>query len=123
MKKNIVKLVIFIVLMIAISNVFSGLINLIAFGVGKGYTYETFDGKYKFTFIPSKGSRFERIENKFGLLQQNEPQYIDTKLRRTFKCEPYHFWNWYSYLFSEEYDFQYSELSNDSIHYRGFKKQ
>lgn len=123
MKTKIVRLIIFIVMILALSNVFSGLIDLFVQGIGKGYTYETFDGKYKFTYVPSKGGKFERIKIRFKRLQKNEPQYEDTELYRTFEREPCYFWNWYSYMFSEKYDFKYRELSKGSIHYKGLGKQ
>jgi len=123
MKNHIIKLIVIIVMIIAISNVFSGLINLLVLGIGKGYTYETFNGKYKFTFVPSKGGKFERIKTKFERLQQDDNLYVGTDLFRTFECEPYHFWNWYSYMFSEKYEFQYRELSKRSVHYKGLGKQ
>lgn len=117
-KKN--KIIIAIlILIIALSNVFGGMINLVVLGVGHVYTYETYDGKYKFNYNPYKGGNIERLHLRFKQLQEDEPKYADTDLSRTFKRKPLHFWNWYSYFFSEEYNFPYQESSESSIHYRG----
>lgn len=107
------------ILIIALSNVFSGMINLVVLGVGHVYTYETYDGKYKFNYNPHKGGSIERLCLRYQQLQKDETVYADTSLVRTFKRKPLHFWNWYAYVFSEEYKFQYQESSKSSIHYQG----
>ncbi|WP_321306153.1 hypothetical protein [Marinifilum fragile] len=123
MKRSIAKLIILLVIIICISNLLSGLINLVTEGIGKGYTYETYDGKYKFTYVPSKGGKFERVKTYFEFLQEDDPHYKGTELFRTFERKPLQFWNWYSYMLSEAYSFQYRELSKGSVHYRGLEKQ
>jgi|GEM_PF-2674851 len=76
---------------IVLANLLSGLINLTAEGIGKGYTYETYDGKYKFTYVPSKGGKFERVKTYFEFLQEDDPHYKGTELFRTFERKPLNF--------------------------------
>ncbi|PXY00783.1 hypothetical protein DF185_12825 [Marinifilum breve] len=123
MKKITRKLITLIAITIVLANLLSGIINLFTEGIGKGYTYETYDGKYKFTYVPSKGGKFERVKTYFEFLQEDDPHYKGTELFRTFERKPLQFWNWYSYMFSEAYSFQYRELSKGSVHYRGLEKQ
>jgi len=123
MKKKYKAIVIILITIIAFSNVFSGLVNTIVFGIGYSYTYETNDGKYKFSFVPSKGGSLEVLLSKFNELQKDNPDYTNTSLSRTFKQKPLQFWNWYSYFFSERYSFPYKETSGSSINYKGLDKK
>jgi hypothetical protein len=116
MNKKVISFTVIFALIILAGNTFEGLINFAIYGVGRRYSYETFDGKYKFSYLPAKGGKLERVELQFKELQQDFPKYKDTKLVRTFKMKPLQFWNWYSYLFSEKYAFQYKEPSGTSIH-------
>lgn len=104
-------------------NVFSEAINLIVFGVGRSYTYETFDGKFKFSYHPSKGGELRTVLSRFENLQHEVPSYREPSLLRTFKKSPFQFWNWYAYYYSDRYDFPFKTSSGNSVHYKGLGGQ
>lgn len=116
MNKIKLSLTIIFLLIIVLGNVFEGLTNLAVYGVGRSYSYETFDGKYKFSYLPAKGGELDRVKSQFEDLQENDPKYKTTELTRTFKMKPLQFWNWYSYLVSDKYAFPYKEPSKTGIH-------
>jgi len=112
-----------VILLLTISNLLNQPTSLLTEGIGKGYTFETYDGKYKFTHVPSKGSQIKSIEMRFTRLINDKPEYKQTTLFRTFKRQPFKFWKWYEYLFDEKYSYPYKNPSNKSVHYQGLSKK
>ncbi|WP_250433173.1 hypothetical protein [Hanstruepera flava] len=107
MKNKYLKTSIVILAVLLLSNSFSGYINLFTEGLFKNYHYQTENAEFEFTTIPSKGRDIEMMKRNFTYFKEQHPEYNDLKLYRTFERNPLKFWNWYSYISDDIYQFQY----------------
>ena len=106
MKTKNLKILITIIGLLIIGNLLSGYINLFTEGF-KNYHYQTKDAEFDFTLIPSKGRDIEMMKRNFTYFKEQHPEYNYLKLYRTFKRNPLKFWNWYSYISDDIYQFEY----------------
>lgn len=95
--------------LLVLSNAFSGFINVFVEGIGKRYTYQTANNEFSFMLTPSKGGDVEMMEREFILFKKLKPGNEHLVLYRTFERDPLKFWNWYSYLADNRYDYPYLE--------------
>ncbi len=103
-----------VIIFIVLSNIFSMFMNIIVFGIGMSYKFETYDGKYSMEYLPAKGGKMYIIDSDFKDLIEHNPEYKGTKYYRTFKRNPLVFWNWYKYIFGEQYKVEYKKPSGFS---------
>ena len=96
-----------VVLLIVVSNIYSGVINVFVEGIGKSYAYSTESGAFTDVEIPTKGRDISMVEQRFQLYLDKNPPVSDTVLYRTFKPNLLEFWNWYSYVTHERYKYKY----------------
>ncbi len=106
MRKKI-KISIWILIILVVSNVFSGWIHF--FTGGEFYNFETFDNKFKFRFSFIKGGNIYSVKWRFRTLELEYPEYEGTQLYRTFSKNPLRFWDWYNYFTAERYRFPYKK--------------
>ncbi|MDC6367184.1 MULTISPECIES: hypothetical protein [Flavobacteriaceae] len=104
MKAGYLKISILVISVIVLGNVSSGFINMF-----QTYLYQTNRAEFEFTTMPTKGRDIEIMEIQFSHFRTAHPQYRDLVLFRTFKRNPLKFWNWYSYLTNEMYQYEYKD--------------
>lgn len=115
MKRKQIKIVVIIVGILALSNFLSEYINVFTEGLFRTYHYQTENGEFEFTTMPAKGRDIGMMEGQFSHFKNNNPEFKELELHRTFKRNPLKFWNWYSYLTHEMYDYEYqSEVESNS---------
>ncbi len=107
MKKKWLRISIVIIVLLLLSNFFSVWINVLTEGLFRTYHYQTENGEFEFTTMPSKGRDVEMMERNFADFKKINPEYEELELFRTFKRNPLKFWNWYSYFTHEMYKFEY----------------
>jgi hypothetical protein len=98
-----------VVLTIVISNLFSGYINIFTEGLFKWYTFQTENGEFAFSAMPSKGRDTEVMERQFSSFKENNPKYSGLIIYRTFRRNPLKFWNWYDYISNPLYRYPFKE--------------
>jgi hypothetical protein len=100
-----------ILLILGISNIYSGYINIFTEGIGKRYHFQTESGDFEFTAIPSKGRDTKMMMRQY----ENHIKEKGTEteeIYRTFRGNPLKFWNWYTYSTNELYQFDYKKSEN-----------
>ena len=107
MKKKRLKTPIILFAILLLSNIFSGYINFFSEGLFETYLYQTENAEFEFTTMPAKGRCIEMMKRQFSHFKETHPEYQDLKLFRTFKRNPLKFWNYYSYLTSEMFQYDY----------------
>ena len=107
MKNKKIRISIILITFLSLSNVFSGFINIFSEGLFTTYLYQTENAEFEFNTMPSKGRDIGMMERQFSHFKKKNGEYQDLKLFRTFKRNPVKFWNWYSYLTSETYQYEY----------------
>jgi len=107
-KKRIIILTIISVIII-LSNIFSGFINVFSEGLFKSYLFQTEKAEFQFMTMPSKGRNIEMMERQFSNFKEKHPEYSNLQLYRTFKRNPLKFWNWYDYLTNDRYYYGYQK--------------
>jgi len=107
MKRKQITILILLIALLVLSNVFSGFINSFTQGLFTTYVYQTQNAEFEYTTLPDKGRGIEMMEGNFLSFKKDHPEYKEHKLFRTFKRNPLKFWNWYSYLTSEMYKYEY----------------
>jgi hypothetical protein len=112
MKRTQRNLLILAVLLIVFSNLFSPYINVFAVGLFPTFHYQTENAEFEFTAMPSKGRDIEMMERHFQTFKNSIPNGEQQQLFRTFKRNPFMFWNWYSYMTSDIYDYDYQRASS-----------
>ncbi|NPA46258.1 MAG: hypothetical protein GXO24_03490 [Chlorobi bacterium] len=101
------RILIFIFIFVILSNIFSGYINAYTEAVIPVYHFETCNGQFSFDTYPTKGTDIKKMEQAFRRFLKQHPEYDGYKLYRTFKRDPWKFWNWYSYLTRKRYRYPY----------------
>ena len=96
-----------IIIIVILSNIFSGYIRAYMEAGISIYHFETLECEFSFSTYPSKGTDIKMMEQQFRHFQEQHPQYTGLKLYRTFKRDPWKFWNWYSYLTHKRYRYTY----------------
>jgi len=114
MNRKQLKISIILISFLAISNIFSGYINIFTEGLFRTYLYQTENAEFEFTTMPAKGRDTGMMERQFSNFKENNPKYEDLKLFRTFERNPLKFWNWYLYLTDEIYHYEYHQ-KKDSV--------
>ncbi len=104
MKKWILTLA--IILLIILSNYYSGIINLFTEGIGRAYPFSNTTGTFQYSIVPSKGGSAEQLERGFEKYLEEHP-HSDTTLTRNFSKNPLKFWNWYRYSVHPLYKYPY----------------
>jgi len=107
MNRKQLKISIILISFLAISNIFSGYINIFTEGLFRTYLYQTENAEFEFTTMPAKRRDTGMMERQFSNFKENNPKYEDLKLFRTFERNPLKFWNWYLYLTDEIYHYEY----------------
>lgn len=107
MKRKKLKIIVFIIGFIALSNYLSPYINVFTEGLYTSYLYQTKNAEFEFTTVPSKGRDIEMMERQFSDFKEKNPEYRDLELNRTFKRNPLKFWNWYWYLTQDMFKYNY----------------
>jgi hypothetical protein len=92
-----------------LSNVFSAFINAFTRGLFPTYLYQTENAEFEFEAMPAKGRDLEMMKGQFSNFKESKPEYSKLEIRRTFKRNLFEFWNWYTYLNSDLYDFPYQK--------------
>ena len=109
MKKKGIIISIVIIAALLLSNFLSGYINIITEGLFRTYLYQTENAEFEFTTMPAKGRDIGMMERQFSDFKEAHPEYEQLELYRAFKRNPLKFWNWYSYLTHEMYQYEYHE--------------
>ena len=109
MSKKSINLLILISAMVILSNIFSVYVNAFTDGMMKSYLFQTEKAEFEFWTMPSKGRDIEMMEGHFASFKDAHQEHSNLKLYRTFKRNPLKFWNWYTYLTNERYDYEYQE--------------
>ena len=104
MKAKYFKASIIVISVIVLGNVLSGFINMF-----QTYLYQTNNAEFEFSTMPTKGRDIGMMERQFSAFKNAHPEYKDLVLYRTFKRNPLKFWNWYSYLTDEMYQYDYKD--------------
>jgi len=115
MKRKQTKISAIIIGILIMSNFLSGYINVFTEGLFRTYLYQTENAEFEFTTMPAKGRNIGMMERQFSYFKNTNPEFKQLELRRTFKRNPVKFWNWYSYLTHEMYDYEYqTEMESKS---------
>ncbi|MCE2612329.1 hypothetical protein LVD13_05035 [Flavobacteriaceae bacterium D16] len=115
MKRKQIKILVIIIGIIALSNFLSGYINVFTEGLFMTYHYQTENAEFEFTTMPAKGRDIGMMERQFSHFKNTNPEFKELELHRTFKRNPIKFWNWYSYITNEMYDYEYhTEVESNS---------
>lgn len=106
MKKLKIVALIAIAGIIVISNIYPTYFVLRIDGIFPHYNFQSENGDFKFTAIPAKGRdidmmnrKYDRYVNKHGIKKG--------ELYRTFRVNPFKFWNWYHYATNEYYQYKF----------------
>jgi hypothetical protein len=113
-KRQIAILTIFSAIII-LSNIFSGYINVFTEGLFKSYLFQTEKAEFEFWTMPSKGRDTEMMELQFKNFKEQNPEYSDLEIYRTFGRNPLKFWNWFDYLTNDRYDYKYQKKISQSF--------
>ncbi|MGZ5244221.1 MAG: hypothetical protein ACXWEY_12065 [Bacteroidia bacterium] len=107
MKKGV--FIIGVLLVLAFSNYFAGIINIFTGDLMASYKYETQNEEFEFIAIPAKGRDIEMMKRQFAAFKTENPELKDLKIYRTFIRNPLRFWKWYEYLTNEKYNYDYKK--------------
>lgn len=66
------------------------------------YTYSNADGSFTYNEEGGKGKSFKGCKRMYGYFLQDHPNVSNKQLYRTFKLQPWKFWEWYQYIFRNE---------------------
>lgn len=106
------RILFFAIVLVIISNLPFVKILFIGGGVGTSYTFRAQNSRdFEFVCIPSKGRDLAMMEAVKRSYEQKTGHKIT--LCRTFRKSPFKFWNWYSYLISPYYKFDYCAPDRD----------
>lgn len=99
---------------IIIANFYSGQINYYLEGlmIGKTYHFETESGDFQFTAMPSKGRDTKMMRRQYENHLKKEGTQRE-EICRTFRGNPFKFWNWYKYATMELYQYKYKKRSKN----------
>ncbi len=109
MKRKQIKISVVIIGILILSNFLSGYINIFTEGLFRTYLYQTENADFEFNTMPAKGRDIGMMERQFSHFKKTHPEFQELELHRTFKRNPLKFWNWYSYLTHEMYDYEYQD--------------
>lgn len=125
MKKRKLTIVLtFLISFIIISNTYSHIyIGFLDGGISKRYHFETYDGIHKFTTMPGKGLNVQSMEYGFVNFCKENPEYLNTKLYRTFRRNPLKYWRWYEFVTHPRYKYKYKQPSKNNFEYFKIKVQ
>lgn len=115
MKKHLIFLL-YLVIIVLVFN-YSGITRFI-FALDAGYTYSTSDGEYTAYENSHSAPKFEGIQVKFLNYLKTKPNLSDTSLYRTFRINPFKFWQWKAYLTHPRFRQPYisrQEINNNRI--------
>lgn len=77
------------------------------------YHYENTMGTYKYSVIPWKGLRLEKMESSFdNYLKENNKTRQADRLYRTFPKNYLKFWMWWDYYTDSHYQYPYKKASD-----------
>jgi len=107
-KRRIITLTISLVIIVT-SNIYSGYINVFTEGLFKSYLYQTGNAEFEFWAVPSKGRDEKMMQLKFNDFKNQNIEFSNLRIYRTFKRNPLKFWNWYDYLTNERYNYPFKE--------------
>ncbi|MCG8808892.1 hypothetical protein G1K57_12150 [Tenacibaculum finnmarkense] len=109
MKRKQIKISVVIIGILILSNFLSGYINIFTEGLFRTYLYQTENANFEFNTMPAKGRDIGMMERQFSHFKKTHSEFQELELHRTFKRNPLKFWNWYSYLTHEMYDYEYQD--------------
>jgi hypothetical protein len=107
MKNILVKLSLFFLVVIIISNI------LPSISIGKGYKYTTINSEFTYVCVKGKGPTLSNMHDRFQEFKEKNQEYESLILYRTFKMDLFKFWLWSEYLFSGYYKYPYIENQNN----------
>lgn len=98
-----IKLGLLVLAILVISN--TSFMKTVLSGMFNSYEFRTQNKEFTFILISEKGKNIEMMDRHFKIFKNENPQTKDTIIYRTFKKETLKFWNWYSYLTEERYQY------------------